>query len=58
MHGAVLYISMENFEKIADQTKAYELAGNEAVVKPWIFYEAGVKLWWNMDLIHILHYII
>lgn len=36
-----LYISMENFRKIADQTKAYELAGNEAVAKPWIFYKTG-----------------
>ena len=39
-HGAVLYFHGK-LHKIADQTKAYELAENEAVVKPWIFYETG-----------------
>ena len=39
-HGAVLYFHGKLL-KIADQTKAVELAGNKAVVKPWIFYETG-----------------
>ena len=39
-HGAVVYFHGK-LRKIADQTKAYELAGNEAVVKPWIFYKTG-----------------
>ena len=39
-HGAVVYFHGK-LRKIADQTKAYELAGNEAVAKPWIFYKTG-----------------
>lgn len=39
-YGAVVYFHGK-LRKIADQTKAYELAGNEAVAKPWIFYKTG-----------------
>ena len=40
MHGAVLYFH-GRLKQIQEQQAAYELAEDKAVVKPWIFYEAG-----------------
>ena len=43
MHGAVLYFH-GRLKQIQEQQAAYELAEDKAVVKPWIFYEAGEEV--------------
>lgn len=43
MHGAVLYFHGK-LKQIREQKAAYELAQENAVVKPWIFYETGEKV--------------
>lgn len=42
-HGAVLYFHGK-LKQIEDQQAACELAGEPAVVKPWIFYETGEEV--------------
>ena len=43
MYGAVLYFH-GRLKQIQEQQAAYELAEDKAVVKPWIFYEAGEEV--------------
>lgn len=43
VHGAVLYFHGK-LARIQDQHVAYELAQENAVVKPWIFYEDGEEV--------------
>ena len=43
VHGAVLYFHGK-MKRIREQQAAYDLAKENAVVKPWIFYETGEEV--------------